>query len=124
MDEKIFQTVFDKISVFLPDGWTKMAFYAEYSEGSFSMKFYYKMRTSDYVSCFDIPDVSDTELFHLFIDIDKELSVSRKELGDKVWSVFTMIVEDNGFMKTYFDYEDHSHEMIGYERKWADKYLR
>ena len=34
-----------------------------------------------------------------------------------------MIVEVNGAMKAEFDYEDHTNDMISYEKQWREKYL-
>ncbi len=125
MDDSIFQVVFDKIEEFLPDGWSKMVFFAGYTEGSYSMKFYYKKTESGFVDCFSIPNVSKAKLIKLFMDIHKVLSVSRKELGERnVWSVFTMTVNEDGSMKTDFEYEDHTEDMIEYKEKWAERYLR
>ena len=39
------------------------------------------------------------------------------------WSSLTMRVEKNGAMKTDFDYEDHTDDMVLYEKKWKEKYL-
>jgi len=60
----------------------------------------------------------------LFMDIDKIISKERAKLADKdKWSSLTMRVEKNGAMKTDFDYEDHTDDMVLYEKKWKEKYL-
>lgn len=124
MDEKIFQNVFDVISDFLPEGWNKMVFYAGYTAGSYSMKFYSKPEKGEYIDCFSIPGASKAKLVKAFMEIDKVLSKSRKELGDtNAWTVFSMSVDNNGKMKTDFEYDDHSEDMIAYEKKWAEVHL-
>ena len=58
------------------------------------------------------------------MEIDKILSVQRKELGtDKAWTVFTMRVNSDGNMKADFDYNDHSEDMVAFEESWGTKYL-
>lgn len=124
MNEKLFQEVFDLIADFLPEGWNKMIFYAGYSVGSYSMKFYSKTEKGKYIDCFSIPGASKAKLVKTFMEIDKVLSKSRKELGDSnAWTIFSMSVDCDGNMKTDFEYDDHSEDMIAYEKKWAEKYL-
>lgn len=124
MDEKIFQNVFDIISDFLPDGWNRIVFFAGYTKGSYSMKFYSKTEKGGYVDCFRIPGASKTKLVKAFMDIDKLLSKSRMEMGEtNAWTIFSMSVDCNGNMKTDFEYDDHSEDMMAYEKKWAEKHL-
>jgi len=124
MDEKIFQNIFDIISEFIPEGWDKMVFFAGYTEGSYSMKFYSKAGKGKYVDCFSFPGASKASLVKAFMKIDTILSKNRKELGENnAWTIFSMIVDKNGKMKTDFEYDDHSEDMIAYEKKWAEKYL-
>ena len=124
MNDKMFQDVFDIVYDFLPNGWERMVFFAGYTKGSYSMKFYSKVGNGDYVDCFSIPGVSKTELIKAFVRIDKVLSENRSQLGDKTWNIFTMVVRSDGTMKTDFEYEDHSEDMIAYEKQWKDKYLK
>ena len=124
MDEKIFQNVFDIIVDFFPEGWDKIVFYAGYTEGSYTMKFYSKSSKDKYVDCFSLPGTSKAKLVKAFMEIDKVLSKNRKELGEtNAWTVFSMIVDKNGKMTTDFEYDDHSEDMIVYEKEWAEKYL-
>ena len=58
------------------------------------------------------------------MNINSVLEPSRKTTDKSAWTVFTMIVDNNGNMKTYFDYEDISETFIAYEKKWKEKYLR
>ena len=123
-DKKIFQNVFAIISEFLPEGWDRMVFFAGYTEGSYSMKFYSKAGKDKYVDCFSFPGVSKASLLKAFRKIDANLSKNRKELGkNNAWTIFTMVVDKNGKMKIDFDYDDHSEDMIAYEKEWAKKYL-
>ena len=89
------------------------------------MKFYVQSKENEeYVDCYNLPDISRTKLIKLFMDLDKVLSESRKALSEKDrWTIFTMIVKEDGNMKAEFDYEDHSEDMISYEKEWKKKYL-
>ena len=123
MDNSLFQNVFDLIQDYLPDGWKKTVLFVGYTAGSYTMKFYAKMN-SDYIDCFSFDGISKAELIKLFMKIDKVLKAERdKLLGKEKWTVFTMSVDSTGVMKTIFDYEDHSEDMIAYEKKWKKKYL-
>lgn len=124
MEEKIYQTIIDRLVDYLPDGWKTVIFFAGYTDGSYSMKYFYETGDKNYLDCFSMSEVSKFELIKLFMEIDKILSVHRKEFGsDKAWTVFTMIVDSDGNMKTDYEYDDHSEDMIEYEKSWEEKYL-
>jgi hypothetical protein len=124
MNNKVFQDIFDRIQDYLPVGWKRMIFFAGYTEGSYSMKFYSQDEKGEYLDCFNMQGITKGQLVKLFMDIDKVLSKERIDLDDKQkWSFFTMIVEVNGAMKAEFDYEDHTNDMISYEKQWREKYL-
>lgn len=123
MDNNLFQNVFDLIRDYLPDGWEKTVLFVGYTTGSYSMKFYAKTN-SDYIDCFSFADVSKADLIKLFMKIDKVLNAEREKLtGKDKWTVFTMSVDSTGAMKTFFDYDDHSEDMIAFEKEWKKKYL-
>ena len=122
-ENNIFQNVFDLIQDYLPDGWKKTVLFVGYTKGSYSMKFYAKTN-SKYIDCFSFAGVSKADLIKLFMKIDKVLKAERDKLtGKDKWTVFTMLVDSTGTMKTFFDYDDHSDDMIEYEKKWKKKYL-
>ncbi len=124
MEENVFQTVFDKLAGFLPEGWKTMVFFAGYTAGSYTMKFYSENGDKKYIDCFSMPGTSKASLIKLFMEVDKTLSAQRKEIGvDKVWTVFTMRVDSDGNMKTDYDYEDHSEDMVSFEEIWEAKNL-
>lgn len=123
MDDNIFQNVFDLIQDYLPDGWEKTVLFVGYTTGSYSMKFYAKTN-SRYIDCFSFAGVSKKDLTKLFMKIDKVLKTERNKLTEKnKWTVLTMVVDSTGAMKTFFEYDDHSDDMIAYEKKWKKKYL-
>ena len=124
MEENVFQTVFDKLAGFLPEGWKTMVFFAGYTAGSYTMKFYSENGDKKYIDCFSMPGTSKASLIKLFMEVDKTLSAQRKEIGvDKVWTVFTMRVDSDGNMKTDYDYEDHSEDMVSFEEIWEAENL-
>ena len=124
MNDKIFQEVFDLVYPVLPQDCEKTALFAEYTEGSFSIKFYCK-KNGTYIDCFNMNTIARADLTRLFWEIHKILSKERVSLDDKNrWTVFTMMVEADGKMRADFDYEDHSEDMISFEREWGEKYLQ
>ena len=125
MDTMIFQNIFDKISSFLPMSWKNIIYFAGYTEGSYSMKFYVENGDGRFVDCFSMPGVTRAGLIKTFVEIDKLLSKERQALGEeKKWTVFTMRVNSDGHMKTDFEYDDHSEDMVSYEEVWQAKYLK
>lgn len=120
MNDKIFQMIFDEISVFLPSEWTKLIVYLEHGEEAYSYSFYVKVN-EHFVKCFEL-GVSENELFAAFARIEKAVSKERSKL-DKCWSNMTMVVDDEGNMKTVFDYTDLSHENYQYKKEWKKQYL-
>ncbi len=125
MNEKLFQDIFDKLQGVLPNGWSRIAFYVGYTEGSYSMKFYVDNGNREYTDCFSLNNVKKAQLVQLFISIDKIISPVRKTLDDKHrWSVLGMFVDSDGKMKTKFDYVDISENAIAYEQEWKKKNLK
>lgn len=123
MENNIFQNVFDLIQDYLPDGWNKTVLFVGYTTGSYTMKFYTKIN-SDYIDCFRFEGVAKTDLIKTFMKIDTLLKAERNRLPEKdKWTIFTMSVDSTGAMKTFFDYEDHSEDMIAFEKEWEKKYL-
>lgn len=124
MNGKMFQDVFDLLQDFLPQNWTEMVLFAGYTKGSYSMKYYCKIGNAAFIDCFHIGGVSRADLLKLFINMDKILSKERTLLDEENrWTVLTMIVDNEGKMRTEFDYNDHSEDMLAYEKEWKKKYL-
>jgi hypothetical protein len=124
MSEKMFETIFKMIRDYLPEKWEKVIFFAGYTEGSYSMKYYVKNQAGEYEDCFHLLGLTRPQLIQLFMKIDKTLSAERASLDEtKRWTVFTMSVEHDGKIKSEFDYGDHSEDLIAYENEWKKKYL-
>jgi hypothetical protein len=125
MDKNKLQDVFDIIQEFLPREWTQIAFFVGYTEGSFSMKFYYKCDSGPYVNCFNIPSLSEIDLYRAFIEIDKILSpVRNQDIENEKWTIMTMTVDSNGKMKADFDYKDHSEDLVACQQNWEQLFLK
>ncbi len=123
MNQINFQSIFDKLQDVLPPAWDEVIFYAAYTAGSYSMKYYVKNDT-EIVECFNQTDANKMQIVKVFMSIDNELTPVRKNLApNEVWSVMTMIVDRSGNMKTHFDYADISENVIEYTRAWEKKYL-
>ncbi len=124
MNESKLQIIFDKLQGVLPEKWNEIVLFVGYTVGSYSMKYYLKNSKGEYVDCFQ-EGPSKVQLIKLFMEIDKEIANERNKLDDMHrWSVLTMIVDNQGNMKTEFDYCDISENFISYENAWKDKYLR
>ena len=124
MNSDIFQNTFNLLLDYLPVDWNKWIFYAAYTNGSYSMKYYTKSEDSGWIDCFSQKDITRSDLIKLFIKINNSLSKERNDLSDKDrWTVLSMIVDSNGNMTSEFDYTDISDCEIEYERKWEKKYL-
>ena len=122
LNEKTYQSIFDKVSAFLPDGWERLVVYLEYGEDSYSFSFYVK-QNGEYVKCYDLPGVSEDKLMNAFQLIDKEVLKEREKTKSDLWSNMTMIVDNNGNMHTDFDYTDLSEGSYKYSKNWKAKYL-
>ena len=124
MNERIFQNVFDNLQDLLPASWMKVVFYAGYTAESYGMKFYVDTGDGQYIDCFNIPGLSQSQLITTFIKINEELSSDRdKQTPTNRWNIFTMTVDSQGMMHTDFDYTNIEENTIAYERKWKEKYL-
>lgn len=125
MKEKLFQIIFDKLQETVPVKWSKIVFYAGYTKGSYSMKYYVDMGNGQYIDCFSLDGISDMQLMKLFVSINKEIVTVRNQLDDSErWNVLTMIVDSKGSFKTDFDYVDISEKSISYEKEWKKRYLK
>ena len=125
MNESVYQIIFDKISPFLPQDWSHMAFFAGYTKGSYTMKFYSKNVDGVYMDCYNIPGISRIDLIRLFMELDKILTPNRKEFGnDKEWTIMTLICDSEGHMTSAYDYNDHSEDMVSFEQKWQTENIK
>ncbi len=124
MNEKLFQDIFDRLQETLPKEWKRVAFYAGYTEGSYSMKYYVDNGEGGYTDCFNLTNVKRPQLIRLFMAIDKIITAERRNLDENHrWSVVSMFVNSDGKIKTEFDYVDISKDAIAYEEGWKKKYL-
>ena len=125
MNNEIFQEVFDILQPVLPKGWEKMVLFVGYTTGSSTMKYYTSDNSGKYTDCFSQKGINKAQLIKLFMNIDKVVSSERKKLDEKSrWSVMTMLVSSEGSMQTEFDYSDISENVIAYEQKWKEKYIK
>lgn len=124
-DQIIYQNVFDILSEVLPQNWQKVAFYAEYTEGSYSMKYYVDFGDGKYVDCYKIKGITKANLIKAFMKINKELAIVRQQLpSEKRWNVITLLVENTGKFRAEYDYEDIAENTLQYHEKWKSKYLK
>ena len=125
MNNDIFQKIYDVFSDLLPVKWLKVIFRADYTEGSYSMKYYVAGDDGRFIDCYSLPGISRPQIIQAFKEINKFLSPERAGLSEKDrWSVLTMTINADGSFKTDFDYSDISESAITYMEEWEKKYLQ
>lgn len=123
MDESIYQDIYDIIANTLPDEWKKVVLYMNYSEGSYSIKYYVKNKFNQYKDCYSLEGVSKTGLIKIFIEINKIIAPERNVLSEKdKWSVMTLTIEKTGSFNVEYEY-GLMESMFESEAAWERKYL-
>lgn len=122
MNSKLYQSIYDELAAFLPATWEKLVVYLEYGEDSYSFSFYVKFK-GKYVKCYDLPNVSENQLFDAFSRIDKFVSKERKKCGKDLWSNMTMTIGADGNMHADINYTDLSEGFFQYKKTWKAKFL-
>ena len=117
----VIQKIFVLLPDFLPNGWKRLAFLAEYSEGSFCMKYYTQCGDGEYQDCYSL-GIPRKDLNTLFLRIHSLIKPVRAELKDK-WTVMTLLVNDDGSFKVDYDYSDLTGRTLKYHDEWEKKYL-
>ena len=124
MNSDMYQNIFDLLAEVLPENWSKLVFMAGYTVGSYSMKYYVKTESDNYLDCFELGNIDNLQILQLFIKLDSVISPERSSLKEsEKWNVLSMTVDSDGKMKTDFDYTDISNDVITYEEAWKKKYL-
>lgn len=124
MNQETYQHIYEAISFALPENWKKVIFRADYTAGSYGMKFYVNDGSGKYTDCFSLPDVSKAQLVRAFMTADQFIAPIRSGLSDQEkWSVMTVTFDEKGSFKADFDYQDISETMVTYQQNWEKKYL-
>ena len=124
MGEIDFQKMYEILDDVLPEVWTSVVFRAEYREGSYSMKYYVKNKTGNYIDCYNLQEIAENDIVNAYIKIDKVLYPERQKLAeDKRWSVLTFTIESDGRFKTEFTYADIDEDYLKFIGEWKKKYL-
>ena len=124
MGEIDFQKLYEILDDVLPEVWTSVVFRAEYREGSYSMKYYVKNKTGNYIDCYNLQEIAENDIVNAYIRIDKVLYPERQKLAeDKRWSVLTFTIESDGRFKTEFTYADIDEDYLKFIGEWKKKYL-
>lgn len=124
MNNEMFQDIFYKLQDGIPESWDKVILYVAYFEGSYTMKYFVRENKGEYVDCYNLEGMSNSKLIKLFMALDKIIDPEREALGEKKWSVMTLVVDSEGNFNTDFDYKDISTDSLTYEEKWEKKYLK
>lgn len=125
MDERLFQEIFSELKKVLPLEWSRIAFFAGYTKGSYTMKYYIDDGKTGYIDCFKLGNVNKSSLVRLFMNIDKIISPNRNSLDEsKKWTVLSLFVNSEGKISAKFDYTDISENAIAYEQEWKERWLK
>ena len=122
INDRVYQTILDEISKYLPIDWSKLVVYLEYGESSYSVSFYVK-ESENYIKCYDLNGISDEDLYQSFKKINNDIAVQRDMIVGEKWSNMTMVVERSGKMNVDFDYTDLTESAYQYSKEWKKKYL-
>ena len=122
INDRIYQSIFDEVSNYLPSDWNKVVVYLEYGESSYSISFYVK-QSGNYIKCYDINGISDDDLYQSFKKINNDIVIQRDMVAGEKWSNMTMVVERSGKMNVDFDYTDLTERAYQYSKEWKMKYL-
>ena len=119
-----YEKILDELLDMVPTKWDEIVFYAEYTQVSYSFKYFVKS-DSKYIDCFDIQGVTEDKLLQKFMKLDEIIRPSRADLSAKnKLIVMTIVFQNDGNFKTDFDYADVSENSIEYFQKWKVKYLK
>lgn len=117
--------IFNKLKKVLPPTWKRVAFFAGYTQGSYTMKYYVDDGKNGYVDCFKLNNVSKNAIIHTFTSIDKLIQSERDKLTQaQKWNVLSLFIDSSGNVTAKFAYDDISENAISYEEKWKEKYLK
>lgn len=122
INDRVYQTILDEVSKYLPIDWSKLVVYLEYGESSYSVSFYVK-ESENYIKCYDLNGISDEDLYQSFKKINNDIAVQRDMIVGEKWSNMTMVVERSGKMNVDFDYTDLTESAYQYSKEWKKKYL-
>ena len=124
MNKVVFQKIYECLVPVLPSNWENIVFYAGYTSGSYSMKYYYKTADGEYKDCFSQTEVPQNQIVLAFMKIDKVLYPERTSVtGKSPWNVLTMRFDSKGKVDVDFDYSVIDESRIEYEKKWYEKYI-
>ena len=125
MNEPVFQDIVNALSEILPPKWNRVIYRADYTAGSYSMKYYIDLGDGEYTDCFKLGTPSRQQIISTFRSIHKIIAADRQSLDEKgKWSVMTMMIDSSGKFKADFDYTDISENPISYQKDWEQRYLK
>lgn len=119
-----FQSIVNILQTVFPKEWDRIVFYAEYTTGSYSMKYYFKSESDEYKDCYSIKEFNKAQFVKVYKEINKILSKERDNLSDEnKWFAFTLILNADGKFKSEFDYNSHEEKVLQFQEDWKKKYL-
>ena len=122
ISESVYQAIYDEIRQYLATDWEKLIVYFEYGEASYLISFYAKYG-SEYVKCYDLPNVLEDDLVNSFVKINDIVSAERNKEESQIWSNMTMVLDSTGNVHIDYDYTDLSNGTFQFKKEWKKKYL-
>ena len=119
-----YQRIYELIAPFFPDDWQRTVLFMEYGESSYTMKFYIKDQSGNYLDCFDLPYASEDDVMNAFEEIDQLVYPARAQLNEKdKWTLMTMVILSSGKFHVDFCYDDLSENYMSFLKQWKAQYL-
>lgn len=124
-DQKMLQSIASTLENTLPSDWSTVVFYAELSEGAFSMEYFVKQAGGkSFIKCYDLPGIEKAQLMKDFMTLNKVISAERSSLkADKRWGSMTLILQSNGKFRVEYDYSDMTDKPYARKQAWKKRYL-
>ena len=124
MNDLMFQDIMDILADILPQKWARAVYRADYTEGSYSMKYYVDLGDGEYTDCFKLGTPTKSQVLSAFRAMNEKIITYRQSLSDKEkWSVLTMTVDSSGKFKADFDFTNISEIPVSYQTDWENRYL-
>ncbi len=124
MNNELFQEIFNYLQDCIDYSWSRLIFFAGYTNNSYSMKCFIDLGDGSYKNLLNLQGTNISRIMNQFVNIDKAISKERNQLvGMDKWTALTMSVDSDGRMKSEFDYTDFSENSVDYEMNWKKRYI-
>ena len=122
--ERIYQEIADVILSYISGTWTKVVFYACFTEGGSEKSFFVK-RDQGYEEYYEMNDISIDEVDDELFGLTESIAKLREEMdkGEGKWNLMTLSIDADGNFTADYDYEMSFGDFLANREKWEEKYL-